>query len=90
MVTQKAEVLAKAEYACLSDNADFVQLSNDIDMYSVDEITMKADLIFAAHMKSTMEFSVNENVENKNNVLGFNFNKKESKKSPYGNLFAKD
>ena len=87
---QKTEVLDKAEYTVLADNADFEQLRADIDMYSVDEIATKADLIFAAHMKSTMEFSAKEDAEKNKNVLGFNFNKRESKKRPYGNLFAKD
>ena len=87
---QKTEVLAKAEYACLADNEAFAQLKSEMDKYSVDELATKADLIFAAHMKSTMEFSAKSNDNNNNGVLRFNLNKAGSKKGPYGNLFAKD
>lgn len=87
---QKEKILDKAEYECLADNAEFVQLKSDMDNYSVDEISTKADLIFAAHMKTTMEFNVKNDEEKKPKTLGFNLNKKETKKGPYGNLFAKD
>ena len=86
---QKTEILDKAEYECLTENEEFVQLRADMDKFSVEEISTKADLIFAAHMKSTMEFSA-KNESKKLDALAFNFNKKESKKGPYGNLFAKD
>lgn len=86
---QKTEILDKTEYECLVDNAEFAQLRADMDSYSVDELSTKADLIFAAHMKSTMEFSA-KNESKKSDVLAFNINKKESKKGPYGNLFNKD
>ena len=87
---KKTEILDKVEYECLADNAEFAQLRAEMDNYSIEEISTKADLIFAAHMKSTMEFSVKDENKNKPDVLGFNFNKKESKKGPYGNLFNKD
>lgn len=83
---QKDAIFAKAEYECLSDNEAFKSLINDADKYSIDEINTKADLIFAAHMKTTMEFSVKP--EKKSHVIGINFDKKETKKSPYGNLFT--
>lgn len=88
--SQKDAIFAKAEYECLSGDADFAKLKDDMDKYSVEEISTKADLIFAAHMKSTMDFSAKDNSENKPKVLGFNFNKKETKSGPYGNLFKKD
>lgn len=84
---QKDEIFAKAEYECLSENTDFVALKADAEKYSVDEISMKADLIFAAHMKSTMDFGVKTEDTTKNGVIGFNFNSKEKSKKPYGNLF---
>ena len=58
-----------------------------MDKFDVEEISTKADLIFAAHMKSNMEFSVKENVKKKPNVLGFGVNTKEKKKKAYGKLF---
>ena len=83
---QKTEILDKAEYECLAENEEFVQLRADIDKFSVEEISTKADLIFAAHMKSKMEFSANDNGK-KPQFLAFNIGKGESKKGPYGNLF---
>ena len=86
--TQKAEILDKVEYECLAENTDFVQLRADMDKFSVDEISTKADLIFAAHMKSTMDFSVKDEGNKKPQVLGFSANtKKEKNKKAYGNLF---
>ena len=85
---QKTEILDKAEYECLAENNEFAQLKTDMDKYSVEEISTKADLIFAAHMKSTMEFSAKDEGKKKPQVLGFNADgKKEKKKKAYGNLF---
>lgn len=84
---QKTEILDKAEYECLVDNKDFVQLRTDMNKYSVEEVSTKADLIFAAHMKSTMEFAAKDETK-KPKVLGFSGDaKKEKKKKAYGNLF---
>ena len=85
---QKVEILDKAEYECLAENADFTRLRTDMDKFSVEEISTKADLIFAAHMKSKMEFSTKDEGAKKPNVLGFALDtKKEKKKRAYGNLF---
>lgn len=84
---QKTEILNKAEYECLAENKDFAQLRTDMDKFGVDEISTKADLIFAAHMKSTMEFSANDGGKKKPQVLGFSTNTKKEKKKAYGNLF---
>ena len=85
---QKTEILDKAEYECLAENKDFAQLRTDMDKYSVEEVSTKADLIFAAHMKSTMEFSVKDDGKKKPKVLGFSVDeKKEKKKKAYGKLF---
>jgi hypothetical protein len=85
---QKTDILDKAEYECLTDNAAFAQLRAEMDNYSVEEISTKADLIFAAHMKSTMEFSAKDDGKKKPKVIGFSVDaKKEKKKKAYGNLF---
>lgn len=86
--TQKTEILDKAEYACLAENKDFAQLRADMDNYSVEEISTKADLIFAAHMKSTMEFSAQDDGNKKPKVIGFSVEtKNDEKKKAYGKLF---
>lgn len=85
---QKTDILDKAEYECLAENVEFAQLRTNMDKYSVEEISTKADLIFAAHMKSTMEFSAKDEGKKKPQVLGFSVEtKKEKKKKAYGNLF---
>ena len=87
--TKKTEILDKAEYECLVENAEFAQLRNDMDKFSVEEISTKADLIFAAHMKSKMEFSAKNEGKKKPQTIGFSVDaKKEKKKKAYGNLFA--
>ena len=83
----KTEILDKAEYECLAENAEFTQLRADMDKFSVEEISTKADLIFAAHMKSKMEFSAKDEGKKKPNVLGFSVDTKKEKKKAYGNLF---
>ena len=86
---QKTEILDKAEYECLAESAEFAQLRADMDKFSVEEISTKADLIFAAHMKSKMEFSAKDEGKKKPQVIGFSVDtKKEKKKKAYGNLFA--
>ena len=85
---QKTDILDKAEYECLAENAEFAQLRTDMDQYSVEEISTKADLIFAAHMKSTMEFSAKDDGKKKPKVLGFSVETKNDKnKKAYGKLF---
>ena len=85
---QKEAILAKAEYECLKENEEFVKLVNEMDNYSVEELSVKADLLFAAHVKAEGTFSVKPDGKPAPKFVGMNFNAKEKKKSPYGNLFA--
>ena len=83
----KTEILDKAEYECLAENKDFAQLRTEMDNYSIDEISTKADLIFAAHMKSKMEFGAKDDGKKKPKVIGFADAGKPEKEKPYGDLF---
>ena len=80
---QKDAILESAEYAEIKDSEEFKALVTDAEKYSVDELKVKADLIFAAAMKKKFNFEV----EPKKKSVGINFNAKPSKKSAYGNLF---
>ena len=80
---QKDAILESAEYAEIKDSEEFKALVTDAEKYSVDELKVKADLIFAAAMKKKFNFEV----EPKKKSVGINFNTKPSKKSAYGNLF---
>ena len=86
--SQREAVLGADEYSVLAENEDFKTLVADMDKYSVDELKVKADLVFAAHIKTTGEFSVKKDDVKKPKTIGINFNQKETKKKPYGNLFA--
>ena len=85
---QKDAVFAQAEYECLAENEAFKELKKNADNYSVEELSTKADLIFAAHAKSVGTFSAKIE-EKKPKKVGLNFNGKEEVAKPYGNLFDK-
>jgi hypothetical protein len=87
--TQKDAIFAREEYSVLAEDETFKTLQADAEKFSVEEIEIKVKSIFADHIIKTGEFSAKNN-ENKSKTVGFNFNKKETKKGPYGNLFAKD
>lgn len=82
---QKDEILESAEYAEIKDSEEFKALVADAEKYSVDELKVKADLIFAAAMKKKFNFEANDKKKPKS--IGINFNTKPGKKSAYGNLF---
>ena len=87
---KKDAIFARSEYSVLAEDEAFKTLVADAEKYSVDEVEAKAKAIFADYVINTGAFSTKDNGENKPKVLGFNFNKKEDKKSPYGNLFNND
>ena len=81
---QKDAILEGAEYAEVKDSEEFKALVSDIEKYSVDELKVKADLIFAAAMKKKFNFEAKP--ENKS--VGINFNAKPNKKKQaYAGLF---
>ena len=80
---EKESVLNSAEYAEIKDSDEFKALVADMDKYSVDELKVKADLIFAAAMKKKFNFEAKDEKKS----VGINFNAKAGKKSAYGNLF---
>ncbi len=86
---QKDAIFAKSEYSVLAEDEAFKALIADAEKYSVDEVEAKAKAIFADYVIKTGTFSTKDDGEKKPKVLGFNFNEKEDKKSPYGNLFSK-
>lgn len=86
---KKDAIFSRAEYSVLADDEAFKALVADAEKFSVDEVEAKAKAIFADYVIKTGEFSANNDGEKKPKVLGFNFNKKETKSGPYGNLFLK-
>lgn len=81
---QKDEILESAEYAEIKDSEEFKALIADAEKYSVGELKVKADLIFAAAMKKKFNFEA----EPKKKSVGINFNTKPNKKKQaYAGLF---
>lgn len=87
---KKDAIFARSEYSVLAEDEAFKTLVADAEKYSVDEVEAKVKAIFADYVIKTGTFSAKDDGEKKPKVLGFNFNKKEDKKSPYGNLFNND
>ena len=84
---KKDAIFDNEVYDDIRESDEFKALIKDAAKYSIDEIQNKCDLLFAANVKK-MQFAIKDK---KPHSLGFNFNKKEDKKtSAYGNLFKKD
>ena len=84
---QKDAIFDNEVYDDIRESDEFKALIKDAAKYSIDEIQNKCDLLFAANVKK-MQFATKDK---KPHSLGFNFNKKEYKKtSAYGNFFKKD
>ena len=82
---QKDQVFAKKSYEKLNGVEAFEELKKNSANFSVEEIIANAKIIYADFMEQN---EVPEVETEPVKVMGFNFNKKETKKSPYGNLFA--
>ena len=87
---KKDAIFSRSEYSVIADDEAFKTLVSDAEKYSIDEVESKAKAIFADYVIRTGTFSAKDDGEKKPKVLGFNFNKKETKSGPYGNLFKKD
>lgn len=87
---QKDAIFARGEYSVLAEDEAFKSLVADAEKFSVEEVEAKAKAIFADYVIKTGTFSAKDDGEKKPKVLGLNFNKKEDKSGPYGNLFKKD
>ena len=87
---KKDEIFARDVYSVLADNEAFKTLVKDAEKFSVEEVEAKVKSIFADHVIEVGAFSASTEDVKTSKTLGLNFNKKESKKSPYGNLFSKD
>ena len=84
---EKTAVLESVEYADIKESDEFKVLVAEMDNYSVDELKVKADLLFAASMKKKFNFEVK--VDNKSHSVGIDFNAKPNKKKQaYAGLFS--
>lgn len=86
LMAQKNEIFNSAEYAEIKDSEDFKAIVKDAEKYSVDEIKVKCDLIFASYMKTKFSFASEK--EATKHTVGVNLNEKPKKnRKTYGGLF---
>ena len=85
---EKDAIFASSEYDEIRESDEFKQIVSNAEKYTVDEIKVKADLLFAASMKKKFSF---EAKPVKQNSVGVHFNAKpDEKKQAYGGLFEND
>jgi hypothetical protein len=83
---EKTAILASEEYAEIEEIQD---LESEIDNYSVEELRVQADLLYAASMKK--KFAVMPEKSEKRKSVSFNYQAKPNKKKQaYAGLFNKD
>ena len=86
---EKAAIFESEEYAEINDTEEFKALVNDADKYSVDELRVECDLLFAASMKK--KFNFESEAHQKNHSVGIKIDKKpDKKKQAYAGLFDED
>ena len=84
---EKDAVFASAEYDEIRESNEFKALMSNMDAYSVDELKVHADLLFAASMKKKYNF---EAKQPKKGAVSMNFNvEPDKKKEAYAGLFNK-
>ena len=80
--------MSREEYAEISETDEFKALMSDMDKYSVDELEVKCDLLFAAHVKAQHKNFAAENNGKKPTSMIFSVSTvDETNKKPYGDLF---
>lgn len=85
----KDAIFAREEFAVIANTKAFKALIESSKDYTIEECEQKAKDILDACNDFAMNFAAKDEGK-KSDTINFNFNKKESKKGPYGNLFNKD
>ena len=86
----KDAIFAREEFSAIVETKAFKKLVENSIHYTIEECEQRAKEILDDCNDYVTNFAAQDNGTNKTNALAFNFNKKESKKGPYGNLFNKD
>lgn len=85
--SQREEILSSEDYSVMADFAEFKELKEHMDDYSVEELTEKADLVYAKFMKSNYSTFAANNRQKRGMVLMTSGSNPEEEKLPYGGLF---
>lgn len=80
-------VLAAEDYSVMADFEEFKELKDHMDEYSVEDLTNKADLVYAKFMKSNYSTFSGKHEKKRGMVFMTTGNNNEEEKSPYGGLF---
>ena len=86
----KDAIFAREEFSAIVETKAFKKLVENSVNYTLEECEQRAKEILDDCNDYVTNFAAQDNSTNKPQALAFNFNKKESKKGPYGNLFNKD
>jgi hypothetical protein len=85
---QKNEVFAREEYTEIAGSDSFKDLVSNMDKYSVEELEVKCDLLFASHEKSKHKNFAADGKDKKTTCMKFSVTTQdEANKKPYGDLF---
>ena len=86
----KDAIFAREEFSAIVETKAFKKLVENSGNYTLEECEQRAKEILDDCNDYVINFAAQDNGAKKPQALAFNFNKKESKKTPYGNLFNKD
>ena len=87
---QKDAIFAREEFASVVKTKAFKKLIEKSAEYTLEECEQRAKDILDECNDYVVNFAANDDGAEKPQMFAFNFNKKESKKGPYGKLFNKD
>lgn len=85
--SQRDSVLASEDYSVMGDFADFKDLKSHMDEYSLEDLTNKADLIYAKFMKSNYSTFSAKPEKKRSMVFMTSGSNNEEERLPYGGLF---
>lgn len=85
--SQREAILASEDYSVMADFADFKDLKEHMDEYTVDELTNKADLVYAKFMKSNYSTFSAKPEKKRSMVFMTSGSNSEEERLPYGGLF---
>lgn len=85
--SQREAVLDSKEYSVMVEFDDFKELKSHMDEYTVEELTEKADLVYAKFMKSNYSTFSAKEPKKRNMVFMTSGSNTEEEKLPYGGLF---
>lgn len=86
--SQREAVFATDDYSVLADDVDFIALKDSMDDYTPEELSEKADLIYAKFMKSNYsKISAGQSAKKTTVFMSSGSDADDKKRKPYGGIF---